>query len=185
MLEEENLALEQIPEREHIPAIKPIYYQVKSRSYCDSLQNLLDLRDRIARDLNLPPVRVVDTRFLEEALDHKEEFIRTGDFAGFNPRIRNNSRMKNLFIDIVKQFDPLDETRYPRNRVFNPNALSKQEKIRLTEERFNPYKLKIADQYGERTAEYLLRNLKKVLLGETAPDKEVRRYQMKFLEEMK
>jgi len=183
-LEEENNALELITQREHIPKIKPIFYHTHSKSFCDALLALLELRDRIAREMNLAPVRVVDTRYLEEALNKRDRFVGEKEFIGFNPRIRNSTAIQLQFLKIINEYDPTDITRYPRERSMRGPSISKSEKDEITRIQFEPVHQDLIEKYGERTAEYLLRGLKKIIVYENNDVREMRNYQREILAKM-
>lgn len=189
VLEEENLALELIPEREHVPKLKPSYYKTFPQAYCDSLLALMELRDKIAQKFNMPPVRVVDTRFLEEALMSKENFLKTGAFKSFHPRIRNSAKLQSEFIEIIEKYDPTNLAKKPREPysadTTTSRPLSKDEQQIIIQEQYEPVKQQILERFGELTSEYLLRGLKKELVTTYSTKKEFRKYQQELLDMMK
>jgi ribonuclease D len=177
VLEEENLALEKITERSHVPKIKPSYYKDFSKSFCDALLAMLNLRDQIGKDLNIPPNRVVDNRYLEDALFNRDAFLTSNEFKSFHPKVRYSQHYKNGFIDILRAYDPESTEKNPRMPSRNRRIYSKDERNSIVEEIYNPVKATYLENYGERTTEFLLRGMKRKLIsGETSTD-DLRMYQ--------
>lgn len=185
VLLEENAALEKITPREHVPRLKPIYYNTHTKSFCETFLALLEWRDRIARSMNLSPVRVVDTRHIEDALNNKTRFLSDREFAGFNPKIKNSPALQAEFIKILQQYDPTDPTRFPRERTMRNPSMSKMEKEEMMRTKYEPVQQELLNKYGERTTEYLLRGLKKVLVSENSEEQEIREYQRRLIDRMK
>ena len=185
VLAEENRTMELIPTREHIPELKGQHYKYRSQSFCVALLKMIMLRDTIARELNLPPVRVVDTRYLEEALEDKQEFLSSKEFRSFHPRIRNNDNWQEKFLNIIALYDPNDTTRARRENVpdrFPRRFLySKEEQAEIIMNKYDPVKVEMIDIYGERAAEFLLRGLKKDLISPEDPKRNIREYQKALL----
>jgi ribonuclease D len=184
VLQQENSAMEAINERTHIPKIKPSYYREFSKSYCDSLLALLQCRDEIGRVNNIPPNRIVDTRFLEEALQKRDAFIRSGEFRSFHPRVRHNERYKQQFIAILKSYDPASTEKYPRPDRRRKRVYSKEEQLKIVEQFYTPRKEAYVIQYGERTAEFLLRGLKKRLISGDTESDDLLPYQVEIFSEL-
>lgn len=185
VLAEENRTMELITPREHIPELKGQHYKYRSQSFCVALLKMILLRDTIARELNLPPVRVVDTRYLEEALEDKQKFLSNREFRSFHPRIRNNDIWKEKFLSIIALYDPNDTTqarkenapdRFPRRLLY-----SKEEQEEIITNKYDPVKVEMINIYGERTAEFLLRGLKKDLISPEEPKRNIREYQKALL----
>ena len=158
----ENLALEHIEPRSHTPKLKPYHYRQYSDAFCASLLELMEWRDGVARRYDLPPVHIVDVLPLERALQAPQEFLRSGAFQGFHYKIKNDSDMRKQVEAIVRAYDPLDETRTRERKPRKP-FYSKEEIEQLSTTLCQPFKQLAVDQYGELTAEYLLRGLKKLV----------------------
>jgi ribonuclease D len=189
VLEVENLAMEDIPEREHIPKLKPIHYRTYSQAYCDALLEMILLRDKIAREINLPPVHVVDTGFLEGALNSRDEFLASKQFKSFHPKIRNSEALKAQFIKIIQSYDPNDLSKKPRERTYHSEnwkpPYSDEEKIQIISEKYEPIKNEMVEKYGELAAEFLLRGLKKELISRDGRPRKLWAYQEEFLDRMR
>ncbi len=189
VLAEENIAMELIPPRVHIPELKGHHYKYHSQSFCDALLKMIMLRDTIARELNLPPVRVVDTQYLQDALQNKQAFLSSKEFRSFHPRIRNNDGWKEKFLDIIASLDEEDtsrarkentQDRFPRRLLY-----SKEEQEEIIANKYDPVKVETIEFYGERTAEFLLRGLKKDLISPDEPTRNLREYQKALLHRMR
>jgi ribonuclease D len=176
VLEQENKALELISERTHIPKLKPSYYKDFSKSFCDALLAALQWRDEIGKDLNIPPNRVVDQKYLEDALLNHEDFISQNEFRSFHPKVRFNQTRKDRFIEILKGFDPTNEEMYPRLGTRKRTVYSKEERLQMVEDIYNPVKTDFLEKYGERTTEFLLRGMKRMLTSGVAEDDNLLQY---------
>lgn len=176
VMEQENSALEKISGRTHVPKLKPSYYKDFSRSYCDALLTLLQFRDEIGRELNIPPNRVVDQKYLEEALLNRKEFLSLNEFRSFHPKVRYSQKRKDQFIAILNQFDPGSEEMYPRLNSRKRTVYTKEERLQMVEEIYNPVKAEFLEKYGERTTEFLLRGMKRMLTSGVAEDENMLQY---------
>jgi ribonuclease D len=189
VLDVENSALEDIPEREHVPKLKPIHYRTYAQAYCDALLAMILLRDQIAQQINLPPVHVVDTAFLEEALTLRDEFLASKQFKSFHPKIRNSETLKAQFLEIIESYDPTDLSKRPRERTYHSvnwqPPYSDEEKIQIISEKYEPVKNEMVARYGELASEFLLRGLKKELTSRDGRPKKLWPYQEELLERMK
>lgn len=185
ILQQENEALENILERKHIPKLKPSYFREFSKSYCDTLLELLNYRDQIGKEHNIPPNRVVDTRFLEEAMNNRDEFLKNGEFKSFHPKVRHSRQHKDKFISVLNTYDPLSTELYPRQKSGNRRIISKDERLKILETYYEPVKLSYINQYGERAAEFLLRGMKRRLTSGETNTEDLLPYQIEIYEALK
>ncbi len=189
VLEVENKAMEDIPAREHIPKLKPMHYRTYSQAYCDALLEMILLRDRIAQEINLPPVHIVDSAFLEEALNLRDEFLASKQFKSFHPKVRNNEKLKAQFLKIIESYDPTDLSKRPRERTYHSEnwkpPYSDEEKLQIISEKYEPIKTEMVARYGELASEFLLRGLKKELISRDGRPRKLWAYQEELLERMR
>ena len=179
VLEAENRALEHIEPRSHTPKLKPYHYRLHTDAFCASLLELMEWRDGVARRYDLPPVHIVDVLPLERALQAPQEFLNSGDFQGFHYKVKNDTELRKQVEAIVRAFDPLDQTRTRERRPRKP-FYSKEEIDQLSTTLCQPFKQLAIDRYGELTAEYLVRGLKKLVTTMDPDLSELKPYQLEL-----
>jgi ribonuclease D len=184
VLEIENKALESIEERSHIPKLKPYHHRLHSDAFCHSLLELLHWRDRTAKDFDLPPVHIVDMEPLEKALQFQNDFLRSGEFAGFHYKVKKDADLRREVEAIVRAYDP---TNLERKRERRPRAIiyTKEEVDQIVQSKCVPFKEQAVKRYGELTAEYLLRGLKKLVTTPEPDVSELKPYQLHLFESMR
>jgi len=181
VLETENKALENIEERSHIPKLKPYHHRLHSDAFCHSLLELLHWRDRTAKAYDVPPVHIVDLEPLEKALQNQSDFLRSAEFHGFHYKVKKDIRLRSEVEAIVRAYDPTNLER-KRERKPRPSLFTKEEVDDIIQSKCVPFKQAAVERYGELTAEYLLRGLKKLV---TTPDPDVsdlKPYQLELYE---
>jgi ribonuclease D len=169
VLRAENEALEEISPRTHQPKLKPYHFRMHSDAFCVSLLDLLNWRDSVAREWNIPPVHVVDVPVLEQALLLRERFLKQADFKGFNPKIKRSQELQEQVLSIVSDFD-INNLERLRERKPKRDFYTKEEVEQRTTALCVPFKQMAVERYGEVTADFLLRGLKKLV---TTPDPDV------------
>jgi hypothetical protein len=169
VLQAENEALEEISPRTHQPKLKPYHFRMHSDAFCVSLLDLLNWRDGVAREWNIPPVHVVDVPVLEQALLLRDRFLIQADFKGFNPKIKRSQELQEQVLSIVSDFD-LNNLERLRERKPKRDFYTKEEVEQRTTALCVPFKQMAVERYGEVTADFLLRGLKKLV---TTPDPDV------------
>jgi ribonuclease D len=169
VLQAENEALEGISPRTHQPKLKPYHFRMHSDAFCVSLLDLLNWRDGVAREWNIPPVHVVDVPVLEQALLLRDRFLIQADFKGFNPKIKRSQELQEQVLSIVSDFD-LNNLERLRERKPKRDFYTKEEVEQRTTALCVPFKQMAVERYGEVTADFLLRGLKKLV---TTPDPDV------------
>ena len=184
VLEIENKALESIEERSHVPKLKPYHHRLHSDAFCHSLLELLHWRDRTAKDFDLPPVHIVDMEPLEKALQFQNDFLRSGEFAGFHYKVKKDADLRREVEAIVRAYDP---TNLERKRERRPRAAiyTKEEVDQIVQSKCVPFKEQAVERYGELTAEYLLRGLKKLVTTPEPDVSELKPYQVNLFESMR
>jgi ribonuclease D len=184
VLEIENKALESIEERSHVPKLKPYHHRLHSDAFCHSLLELLHWRDRTAKDFDLPPVHIVDMEPLEKALQFQNDFLRSGEFAGFHYKVKKDADLRREVEAIVRAYDP---TNLERKRERRPRAViyTKEEVDQIVQSKCVPFKEQAVERYGELTAEYLLRGLKKLVTTPEPDVSELKPYQVNLFESMR
>jgi ribonuclease D len=179
VLRAENEALEEISPRTHQPKLKPYHFRMHSDAFCVSLLDLLNWRDGVAREWNIPPVHVVDVPVLEQALLLRDRFLKQADFKGFNPKIKRNQELQEQVLSIVSDFD-INNLERIRERKPKRDFYTKEEVEQRTNTLCIPFKQMAVERYGEVTADFLLRGLKKLV---TTPDpdlSELKDYQIEL-----
>jgi ribonuclease D len=161
VLSTENKALEKIEERSHIPRLKPHHHRLYSDAFCHSLLELLHWRDRTAKAFDVPPVHIVDIEPLEKALQNKTAFLQSEEFHGFHYKVKNDSQLRREVESIIRAYDEHNLER-KRERRPRPALYSKEEIDVIIQTKCAPFKQMAVERYGELTAEYLLRGLKKL-----------------------
>lgn len=169
VLRAENEALEEISPRNHQPKLKPYHFRMHSDAFCVSLLDLLNWRDGVAREWNIPPVHVVDVPVLEQALLLRDRFLKQADFKGFNPKIKRNQELQEQILSIVSNFD-INNLERLRERKPKRDFYTKEEVEQRTTTLCVPFKQMAVERYGEVTADFLLRGLKKLV---TTPDPDI------------
>lgn len=184
VLEIENKALESIEERSHVPKLKPYHHRLHSDAFCHSLLELLHWRDRTAKDFDLPPVHIVDMEPLEKALQFQNDFLRSGEFAGFHYKVKKDADLRREVEAIVRAYDP---TNLERKRERRPRAViyTKEEVDQIVQSKCVPFKEQAVERYGELTAEYLLRGLKKLVTTPEPDVSELKPYQVELYDCMR
>ena len=184
VLEIENKALESIEERSHIPKLKPYHHRLHSDAFCHSLLELLHWRDRTAKDFDLPPVHIVDMEPLEKALQFQNDFLRSGEFVGFHYKVKKDADLRREVEAIVRAYDP---TNLERKRERRPRAViyTKEEVDQIVQSKCVPFKEQAVERYGELTAEYLLRGLKKLVTTPEPDVSELKPYQVELYDCMR
>jgi ribonuclease D len=184
VLQTENKALESIEERSHIPKLKPYHYRLHSDAFCESLLQLLQWRDRTAKAFDVPPVHIVDLEPLEKALLNKMDFLRSGEYHGFHYKVKKDSRLRKEVEEIVTAYDPNNLER-KREKKPRPISYTKEETEQIIQSKCIPFKEKAVQRYGELTAEYLLRGLKKLLTTPQPDLTDLKPYQLQLFDCMK
>jgi len=184
ILEVENKALEDIEERSHLPKLKPYHFRLHSDAFCESLLLLLQWRDRTAKTFDVPPVHIVDMEPLEKALQHKSVFLRSGEFHGFHYKVKKDNRLRKEVEEIVQAYDPTNLER-KRERKPRPASYTKEEIDQIIQSKCAPFKQIAVDRYGELTAEYLLRGLKKLVTTPNPDLSDLKPYQQELYTCMK
>ncbi|MFM7726093.1 MAG: hypothetical protein ACKO7B_05300, partial [Flavobacteriales bacterium] len=184
VLQVENNALESIEERSHVPKLKPYHFRLHSDAFCESLLQLLQWRDRAAKAFDLPPVHIVDLVPLENALQHKNDFLRTGEFHGFHYKVKKDVRLREEVEAIVEAYDPTNLER-KRERRPRPVSYTKEEVEQIVQSKCAPFKQLGVERYGELTAEYLLRGLKKLVTTPEPDLSDLKPYQLSLFECMR
>ena len=176
VLHEENKALESIEERSHIPKLKPYHFRLHSDAFCESLLQLLQWRDRTAKAFNVPPVHIVDLVPLENALQFKSDFLRSGEYHGFHHKVKKNPVLREEVEDIVRAYDPNNLER-KRERRPRPLSFTKEETDQIVLSKCIPFKQMAVNRYGELAGEYLVRGLKKLVTTPEPDLSELKPYQ--------
>jgi ribonuclease D len=180
----ENKALEEIEPRTHTPKLKPNHTRQYSDAFCAALLQLLVWRDGVAREMDLPPVHVVDVLPLEHALQNPEAFLEAAEFPGFHYKVKKNLLLRGEVEQIIRNFDPNDQTRYREHKPRRP-FFSKEEVEALNTTLCVPFKQIAIDRYGELTTDYLLRGLKKLVTTPEPDVSELKPYQLQLFTCMK
>jgi ribonuclease D len=183
VLQVENNALESIEERSHIPKLKPYHFRMHSDAFCESLLQLLQWRDRTAKAFDLPPVHIVDLVPLENALQHKTEFLKNGEFAGFHYKVKKDVKLREEVESIIETFDPTNLERKRERKLQRP-FYSKEQVESIVTTYCIPFRQLTVNRYGELTAEYLLRGLKKLVTTPEPDLSELKPYQLALYEAM-
>ena len=184
VLEIENKALENIEQRAHIPKLKPYHHRLHSDAFCHSLLELLHWRDRTAKSFDVPPVHIVDLEPLEKALQHQHEFLRSGEFQGFHYKVKKDVRLREEVEAIVKAYDPNNLERKRERKPQRP-FYSKEEVDHLVNSLCVPFRELAINRYGDLTAEYLLRGLKKLITTPEPDLSDLKAYQIELYTCMK
>jgi ribonuclease D len=184
VLQAENNALEEINPRSHSPKLKPYHHRLYSDAFCASLMQLLELRDDLAREWDLPPVHLSDLPVLEQALLKRDDFLAEHTWKGFHPKIRKSLKEQAKFLDIVRHFDPTDQSRI-RERKPKRAFYTKEETDKIIADRCAPFKQAAVERYGEITADYLLRGLKKLVTTPEPDLSDLKAYQIELYTCMK
>jgi len=179
VLEIENKALESIEERSHIPKLKPYHHRLHSDAFCHSLLELLHWRDHTAKAFDLPPVHIVDLEPLEKALQFQHDFLRSGEFTGFHYKVKKDAALRREVEAIVRAYDAEN---LERKRERKPRSIiySKEEVDHIVQTKCVPFKHQAVIRYGELTAEYLLRGLKKLMTTPEPDMSELKPYQVEL-----
>lgn len=189
VLDEENLALEEVGIREHVPELSTFYYKTYSKSFCEALLALLILRDELARQINCPPDWIISKDNLEKVLSAQEVLKNPSAWNSFHPRVRSHEGWKKKFIAIISEYDPTDQRKMksPHYVKFDTTRpiMSREEKEKAVRLQYDPVFEEYVEKYGELTGEYLLRNLKRIIKGEFKSEEPSRKYQIPYLEQMK
>ena len=182
-MEEEFRCLEEIVPRDFSPKLKPNYYREQSIEYCRVLLAAYIWRDKYAQSLNVPPHYIVANELLEKYLLHSSHKYNY-ECKGFHPKIVSSNEAISELNEIRNSYDAGKTEMYARNRKGPGQRFSRAEEITRMEKLYNPVRDRITLQYGDITATYLLRNIKKHLLNESLDSSKLRKYQEKILSEM-
>lgn len=180
----ENAALELIEPRSHTPRLKPYHLRLHSDAFCAALLELLEWRDGIARKFDVPPVHIVDLAPLEQALEKRDAFLSSGDFVGFHYKVKKNQTLRHQVEQIVRKYDPSNQTRTRERKERRP-FYTKEEVEAMNTSLCQPFKQLTIERYGELTAEYLLRGLKKLVTTPEPDLSDLKSYQLKLYECMR
>jgi ribonuclease D len=184
ILEIENKALEEIEPRSHTPKLKPYHSRQFSDAFCATLLELLEWRDGVAREMDVPPVHIVDLLPLEKALQDPDTFLQRGEFHGFHYKVKKNASLRKQVETIIRKFDPTDQTRTRERKPRKP-FYTKEETDQMNTTLCLPFKQLAVDRYGELTAEYLLRGLKKLVTTPEPDLSDLKPYQLELYRCMK
>lgn len=189
VLDEENLALEEVGIREHVPELSTFYYKTYSKSFCEALLALLILRDELAKQINCPPDWIISKDNLEKVLSAQEVLRNPSAWNSFHPRVRSHEGWKKKFVAIISEYDPTDQRKmksphYVKFESTRP-IMSREEKENAVRLQYDPVFEEYVEKYGELTGEYLLRNLKRIIKGEFKSEEPSRKYQLPIMDKMR
>jgi hypothetical protein len=97
--------------------------------------------------------------------------------------VKKNESWRKQVEQIIREYDPNDQTR-TRERKPRRAFYTKEEMEKLNVSLCIPFKQLAVDRYGELTAEYLLRGLKKLVTTPEPDLSELKPYQLALYEAM-
>ena len=185
MIEEENILCEDVVATMYTVKLSAKQKAVNSNYHQSELLKLFHLRNKIAEQYNLPPFQVVADGILEEIIEDKNIFLNHPFKKGYCGKLLNDDTNKQLFYDAVFSIDENIEN-FPAKKIYENNVERNYYKAPSKETVENNCK-KISDiivkDYGETTAEFILRGLKKSLLTMPYTEIKLRNYQQQIITE--
>jgi ribonuclease D len=153
----------------------------------ERLLEMLQWRDRIAQDLNVPTNYVVQAEQLENILENHHAFLQNPFARGFHPRVKGNERYRNALLDIVKRVpDDCSPVKFV-------STLTREERTALLEQRldqeekimrdvFLPLEAELLSRHGEEVVKFLLRGIRKIIVLPDPDMEALRPYQRRLVE---
>ena len=138
-------------------------------------------RERTAKAFDVPPVHIVDLIPLENALQFKSDFLRSGEFHGFHHKVKKSTELREEVEEIVRAYDPNNLER-KRERRQRPLSFTKEEIEQIVQTKCAPFKQMAIERYGELTGEYLVRGLKKLVTTPEPDVSELKPYQLELFQ---
>ena len=185
MIEEENILCEDVVATMYTVKLSAKQKAVNSNYHQNELLKLFHLRNKIAEQYNLPPFQVVADGILEKIIEDKNIFLNHPFKKGYCGKLLNDDTNKQLFYDAVFSIDENIEN-FPAKKIYENNVERNYYKAPSKETVENNCK-KISDiivkDYGETTAEFILRGLKKSLLTMPYTEIKLRNYQQQIITE--
>ncbi|MEO7983556.1 MAG: ribonuclease D [Bacteroidota bacterium] len=117
ILQEQNLKLESASSKDYYPKLNDRQRRSFSRYSQQKLLALKILVDEYAKEVNLPPFKIVADSFLEEVVQNVKTYL-TQPFPEdkFHYKVNTNPLFKKAFLEIVHAIDPEIAWAYKRSR---------------------------------------------------------------------
>ena len=185
MIEEENVLCEDVVASTYTVKLSAKQKASNSNYHQQQLLKLFHLRNKFAEEYDMPPFQVVADSTLEEIIENTNNFLKEPFKKGYCRRLLNDENSKQLFYDAVVS---IDETiaNFPSKKIYEKSIESKwykspsKETVENNVKRMNDALIK---KYGEVSAEFILRGLKKSLLTMPFSEIKLRKYQQKIITE--
>lgn len=132
--------------------------------YLHIYNEMMGLRDSLARKLNKPGFQVVPREVLMDITFHPEFFDKWKDLEGLHPALRNRESMEAYRAAWIKGQAEADAQKLSKKSASGGLSPIEREKVALerkrlvsvVDEKYRPVLEKIAEQYGKFTASYIL-----------------------------
>lgn len=183
MIHEENLLCEEVVASLYTVKLSAKQKATNSNYHQQELLKLFNLRNKFAEEYNMPPFQIVADGTLEEIIESPNTFLSEPFKKGYCRKLINDEKNKQLFYDTVVAIDK-SISNFPAKKVYerstenkNFNAPSK-ETVEHNLKRMNEV---LINKYGEVSAEFIVRGLKKSLLTTPFAEIKLRKYQQKII----
>jgi ribonuclease D len=184
VLEEENKALEEIVLRDHRPKLKSYHYKLHSDEFCRVLLAMLEWRDSVGKQLNLPPARIIDAEQLENILHQQQKQSTRILWDSFHYKVIRSEEYRKQLLDILDSYDRHNTLNTYERKPRISAAYTDEEKELILQQQYQPVRDELIQQYGDITGEYLTRGLKKIITKSEMTDKPLKAYQKAILRDM-
>jgi ribonuclease D len=132
--------------------------------YLHIYNEMMGLRDSLARKLNKPGFQVAPREVLMDVTFHPEFFDKWKDLEGLHPALRNRESMEAYRAAWIKGQAEADAQKLSKRSASSGLAPAEREKLAherkrlaaVVDEKYRPVLEKIAEQYGKFTASYIL-----------------------------
>jgi hypothetical protein len=145
---------------------------------------MLEWRDRVGKQLNLPPARIIDAEQLEHILHQQQKQSTRILWDSFHYKVIRSEEYRKQLLDILDSYDRHNTLNTYERKPRIPAVYTDEEKELILQQQYQPVRDELIQQYGDITGEYLTRGLKKIITKSEMTDKPLKAYQMAILRDM-
>ncbi|MCX6304322.1 MAG: ribonuclease D [Bacteroidetes bacterium] len=181
-IREENWLLELSTTKDFAPKLSSKQLRTFSEYHQEKLLELFMVRDRIARNLNMPPYQIVSDTQLEDILKDTTTFIGNPFVKGFSRKFLSKDHYKREFLEIVCRVDDTIDWNRPKERYVAATGpgFDKAKRDELLDLRYHPFKSEVISRYGENAAEFIIAGLSRKLSFPEIDFDEWKKYQIEL-----
>jgi ribonuclease D len=162
-INEENLILEEKRTKDFTPKLSTNQIQKFTKNQSVKLFKMIVLRNKFAKEFNLPPYKLVSDNILESIIINPSRFSLESFNYGFSKKAKESKKFKNEFNKIINAIE--DEISSPKLNVENSESINpivvKKPSLEYRNLRFDSFKEFVISHYGDIAGALILEGLSK------------------------